>query len=59
MEKQQKKTQKKSISYALKAIVNHLKTVKEEGLLDKTDEEKVVEVLDKVVSKYYKNSFKL
>lgn len=51
------KERKKSASYALKAFSTHLKTLKENGLISKEDEQMAEEIKNKAVEKWFKSQF--
>lgn len=53
----EKKPQKASTSYALKAVAGHLKTLKEAKLLEEKDEATISEIVGKAVAKYITKEF--
>lgn len=54
-----KKAQKKSVSYALKAIDGHVETLKEGKLLNSGDERTILEITKKAKEKYIKEQYGL
>ncbi len=53
----EKKKQKASVSYALKALGKHIETLEEGGLIEKGDADKMKEIKVKAVTKYIETHF--
>lgn len=53
-----KKEQVKSVTYALKAIGEHFRTLKEQGFVTVEEEGQIATILESAGSKYVKNLWK-
>ena len=53
-----KKQQKASVSYSLKAINNHVKVITDAGLLSKEEAQTIIDLKNKAVNKYIQKEYK-
>ena len=52
-----KKQQKSSVSYSLKAINNHVKVITDAGLLSKEEAQMIIDLKNKAVNNYIQKEF--